>query len=124
MARDFSRTLRIGDQIQRDLAVLIPREIKDPRLGLVTVTGIQVARDLSAARVFVTVMGRNSNDEARQDLEILQEVSGLLRSLLGKSMRLRTMPQLQFVYDSSVSRGAELSALIERAIAEDNQHQN
>ena len=124
MAREFSRTQRIGDQIQRDLALLIQREVKDPRLGMVTVTGVEIARDMSYARVFVTIMGKDTEPEIRQDLEILNDVAGYLRSLLGRAMRLRTVPELQFVYDASVRRGAELSALIERAVAEDNQHQD
>lgn len=124
MAKDYSRTQRIGDQIQRELALLIQREIKDPRLGMVTITGVDVARDLAHAKIYITVMGQTLEDagSVQKSLDILQEAAGFLRMLLGKSLRVRTIPQLHFYYDASVRRGAELSALIERAVTEDRQH--
>ena len=64
MAKDYSRTQRIGDQMQRELALLIQREIKDPRLGLVTITGVDVTRDLSHAKVYITVMGKDDDEQA------------------------------------------------------------
>ncbi|GGJ99881.1 30S ribosome-binding factor RbfA [Pseudomonas matsuisoli] len=124
MAKQYSRTQRIGDQMQRELALLIQREIKDPRLGLVTITAVDVTRDLSHARVYTTVMGKDSPDEIKQNLDILKEAAGFLRMQLGKAMKLRTVPQLQFVYDASIRRGAELSALIERAVTEDRKHED
>jgi ribosome-binding factor A len=124
MAKDYSRTQRIGDQMQRELAVLIQREIKDPRLGLVTITAVDVSRDLSHAKVFVTVMGQDAPEQIKLNLEILAEAAGYLRMLLGKSMKVRTIPQLHFQYDASIRRGAELSALIERAVAQDRKHQD
>jgi ribosome-binding factor A len=122
MAKVFSRTQRIGDQMQRELAMLIPREVRDPRLGFVTVTAVEVSRDVGHAKVFVTVMGDNEAENIKQNLEILNESAGYLRMLLGKSMKLRSVPQLHFHYDASITRGAHLSALIERAVAEDKQH--
>jgi len=122
MAKVFSRTQRIGDQMQRELAMLIPREVRDPRLGFVTVTAVEVSRDVGHAKVFVTVMGDNETEKISQNLEILNESAGYLRMLLGKSMKLRSVPQLHFHYDASITRGAHLSALIERAVAEDKQH--
>lgn len=124
MAKDYSRTQRVGDQMQRELAVLIQREIKDPRLGLVTITAVEVSRDLSHAKVFVTVMGKDDPEQVRLNLEILSEAAGYLRMLLGKLMKVRSIPQLHFHYDASIRRGAELSALIERAVAEDRRHQD
>jgi len=123
MAKDYSRTQRIGDQIQRELASLIQREIKDPRLGLITITGVEVSRDLSHAKVFITVMGKDDDqDTVKENLRILNEASGFLRMQLGKAMKLRTVPQLHFNYDASVRRGVELASLIERAVAEDRKH--
>ena len=123
MAKEYSRTQRIGDQMQRELAQLIQREIKDPRLGLVTITAVDVSRDLSHAKVFVTVMGLEETPEnIQQTVRVLKDASGFLRMMLGKAMQLRTVPQLSFSYDASVRRGAELSALIERAVAEDRRH--
>ncbi|AMO78790.1 MULTISPECIES: 30S ribosome-binding factor RbfA [Pseudomonas] len=123
MAKEYSRTQRIGDQMQRELALLIQREVKDPRLGLVTITGVDVARDLSHAKVFITVMGQDDNAELiKQNVSILNDAAGFLRMHLGKAMKLRSVPQLHFSYDASIRRGAELSALIERAVAEDRRH--
>ena len=123
MAKEFSRTQRIGDQMQRELALLVQREIKDPRLGLVTITAVDVSRDLGHAKVFITVMGKDSPEQITQNLEILSEAAGFLRMQLGKAMKVRSVPQLHFHYDASIRRGAELSALIERAVAEDRKHQ-
>jgi ribosome-binding factor A len=120
MAKEYSRTQRIGDQMQRELAQLIQREVKDPRLGLVTITAVDVSRDLSHAKVFITVMGRENEEGAvEQSVKVLKDAAGFLRMLLGKAMKLRTVPTLHFVYDASVRRGTDLSALIERAVAED-----
>ncbi|HCJ28032.1 MAG TPA: 30S ribosome-binding factor RbfA [Pseudomonas sp.] len=123
MAKEFSRTQRIGDQMQRELALLIQREVKDPRLGLVTITAVDVSRDLSHAKVFITVMGKDDDEGAvKANLRILNEAGGFLRMQLGKAMKLRTVPQLHFNYDASVRRGVELTSLIERAVAEDRKH--
>jgi len=123
MAKEFSRTQRIGDQMQRELALLIQREIKDPRLGLVTINAVDVSRDLSHAKIFITIMGQDDDQEAiKGNLRILNDAAGFLRMQLGKSMKLRTVPQLHFNYDASIRRGVELSSLIERAVAEDRKH--
>jgi ribosome-binding factor A len=124
MAKEYSRTQRIGDQMQRELAQLIPREVKDPRLGFVTVTAVDVSRDVGHAKVFVTLMGENDTDKIKLNLEVLNDAAGYLRMLLGKAMKLRSVPQLHFHYDESISRGAHLSALIERAVSEDSKHQD
>ncbi|AVX14400.1 30S ribosome-binding factor RbfA [Stutzerimonas stutzeri] len=123
MAKEFSRTQRIGDQMQRELALLIQREIKDPRLGLITITAVDVSRDLSHAKIFITIMGQDDDQEAiKGNLRILNDAAGFLRMQLGKTMKLRTVPQLHFNYDASIRRGVELSSLIERAVAEDRKH--
>lgn len=123
MAKEFSRAQRIGDQMQRELALLIQREIKDPRLGLVTITGVEVSRDASHAKVYITVLGKDTDEGAVVgSVRILNDASGFLRMQLGKAMKLRTVPTLHFHYDASVRRGVELSSLIERAVAEDRKH--
>ena len=123
MVKEFSRTQRIGDQMQRELALLIQREIKDPRLGLITITAVDVSRDLSHAKIFITIMGQDDDQEAiKGNLRILNDAAGFLRMQLGKSMKLRIVPQLHFNYDASIRRGVELSSLIERAVAEDRKH--
>lgn len=117
MPRDFPRTRRVGEQMQRELAALIRTEIKDPRLGMVTVSAVQVSRDLSHAKVFISVLG---DAEARQlSLQILNRAAGFLRHALGQQMIVRNVPQLHFVYDESIERGSRLSALIDAAVKSD-----
>ena len=124
MSKQYSRAQRVGDQIQRELAVLIPREVKDPRLGFVTLTGVDVSRDLGHAKVYITLMNSDDAETIDANLDVLNEVAGYLRMLLGKAIKLRSIPQLHFYYDQSISRGAYMSTLIERALASDrNNHQ-
>jgi len=116
--REFNRTRRIAEQLQRELAQLIREEVKDPRLGMVTVVDVEVSRDLSHARVFVTLL--TGDEEARMtSVAILNDAAGMLRKFLGRRLRLRTIPQLHFHYDQSIEKGAELSALIDAAVASD-----
>lgn len=122
MAKDYSRTQRIGDQMQRELALLIQREIKDPRLGMVTITAVNVARDLGHATVYITTMDKDTPEDIALTLDILSQASGFLRSQLGKAMKIRTIPQLHFLYDESIVRGSQLSALIDKAVAADRKH--
>ncbi|MBM7063069.1 30S ribosome-binding factor RbfA [Pseudomonas sp. UL073] len=122
MGKDYSRTQRIGDQMQRELSDLIRREIKDPRLGMVTITAVEVSRDLGHAKVFTTVMSVDGDEAVTQSIKVLNDAAGFLRMQLARAMKLRSVPQLHFHYDESVLRGTHLSALIERAVAEDNQH--
>jgi ribosome-binding factor A len=114
--RDFPRSRRIADQIQRELADLIRVELKDPRVPeLVTITGVEVSPDQSHAKVFFTVLG----DERKIDDATagLKRAGGFLRTQLGHRMKLRVVPQLDFKYDTSVERGVRLSHLIDEAIA-------
>ncbi|MGB0223751.1 MULTISPECIES: 30S ribosome-binding factor RbfA [unclassified Marinobacterium] len=118
MARDFKRTDRVGDQIQRDLATLIQREIKDPRIGMVTINHVKVAKDLGYADVYITVLPLGEQDEAeatKQSLEVLKQAAGFLRAELAKGISLRVMPALRFHYDESIHRGRHLTSLIEKA---------
>ena len=118
MPREFSRAARIADQIQRDLSELIRLEVKDPRVGMVTITAVEVSRDLSHARVFVTSL---ADQAAMQDsLRALHHAAGFLRSRLAHTLSLRTVPELQFVYDESVERGARLSRLIDEAVGQES----
>jgi|SRR5210317_2375887 ribosome-binding factor A len=115
MPREFSRTRRVGEQIQRELAVLVRDEIKDPRLGMISVSGAKVSRDLSYATVYVSVLG---DDKAvTESLAVLNRAAGFLRHRLGQSMRIRTVPQLKFEFDSSLQEGARMDALINAAVS-------
>lgn len=129
------RLQRVADQIQRELAMLIQLEVNDPRIGMISVTGIEISRDMAHAKVFVTVMNSVSGNGAEQgdsdtpgeldkleveeNIKALNKAAGFLRSLLAKRLRLRTTPKLQFHYDNSVSRGQKLSSLIDEALAAD-----
>ena len=117
MPRDFSRTLRVADQIQRELADLVQNEIKDPRVRLITITAVEVTRDYSYAKVFYTTLcSKEENVLVEKGLE---HAKGFLRTNLAHRMKLRVIPHLQFVFDESVERGVRLSKLIDDAIAQD-----
>lgn len=119
--KEFSRIDRIADQMQRELAVMIQREIKDPRLdAMITVSGVKVSKDLGYADVYVTVLGKEDSSEVIADnIAILKQAAGFLRRRIGQNIKLRVVPELRFHYDESVQRGHHLSSLIEHAIAED-----
>ena len=122
MAKEYSRTQRIADQMQRELALLIQREVRDPRVGMITVTATEVSRDLAHAKVFITLMCEATDEDIALNLAALKDAAGFLRVQLGRTMKLRSIPQLHFHYDESVRRGVHLSSLIERAVAQDRQH--
>jgi ribosome-binding factor A len=114
MPREFSRASRLAEQIQRDLSELIRLELKDPRVGLVTVTAVEVSRDLSHAKVFVTSLTQGEAES--QYLRALQHASGFLRNRLAHVLKTRTVPELHFVHDASIERGMRLSQLIDQAV--------
>jgi ribosome-binding factor A len=120
MAKSYSRATRIGDQIQKELADLIRQEVKDPRVGMVTITAVDVASDYSYAKVFVTTLDqRHGIDEC---LAGLNHAAGFLRSELFRRLSLRVVPQLHFVYDESIERGMRISSLIDQAVASEKGH--
>jgi ribosome-binding factor A len=118
---DSSRRQRVADQIQKELAGLIQREMKDPRLGMVTVSSVDVSRDLAYADVYITILGTGEADvdTRKQTLGILTRGGGFLRSKLARAMKLRIVPALRFRYDESIERGVRLSNLIEDARKKD-----
>ncbi|QEQ97958.1 30S ribosome-binding factor RbfA [Neptunomonas concharum] len=121
MAREFSRTQRIADQMQKDLAQLIQFEVKDPRMGMVTISHVKVAKDLGYADVYITVLpiGEQTQEDAvAVSLEVLRSAAGFLRHELAKKIKLRVMPQLRFHFDASIERGRHLHSLIEKAARE------
>lgn len=119
MAKEYSRTQRVADQIQKELAQLIQFEMKDPRLGMVTVSAVEVSRDLAFADVYVSFLGVEDQEKIDLSLGILNQAAGFLRSNLAKAIRLRFTPRLRFHFDNSLSRGAYLSSLIDQARAKD-----
>lgn len=127
MAREFSRTQRISDQVQKDLAQLIQREIKDPRMGMVTISYVKIAKDLGYADIYITVMALGGKDEATavtESLKILNSASGFLRGQLSSKIKLRVMPQLRFHFDESVDRGRRINDLIIKASHADDRNNN
>lgn len=114
MANDYPRSHRVADQIQQELSVLIRDAIKDPRMStMLTITSVDVTRDLSMAKVFYTIL----DDTDRGDTQAaLTSGAGYLRRQLGQSLSLRAVPQLIFRYDHSIEEGARMSALIADAI--------
>ena len=115
MAREFGRSQRVGDYLQRELAGLIQKRIRDPRIGLVGVNEVMVSRDLSYATVYVTFMDKPGHHEAKESVEILNKAAGFLRTQVAKEIQMRSTPRLRFKYDESVNRGRDLSDLIARA---------
>jgi ribosome-binding factor A len=114
MPTDFPRSRRVADQVQRELADIVRLELKDPRVGMITLTGVEVTPDYAHAQVFFTLLGDATRaEEATQGLK---RAAGFLRTQLAHRLKFRTVPQLQFVYDTSVERGMNLSRLIDEAV--------
>jgi ribosome-binding factor A len=136
-----ARAQRIADQIQREIAVLIQLEVSDPRVGMVSVTGVDVSNDLAHAKIYITVLNSLGGDgqfnadtlsepgvldqlEIEENLKALKKASGFIRTLIAKRLRLRVVPKLQFYYDSSIEHGQRLSGLIDDALAADRELQD
>ncbi len=109
------RLRRIADQIQRELPELLRLEVKDPRIGMVTITEVHVSPDLAHARVYFTTLAEG--DARKETLRGLRRAAGFLRSALGQRLQTRVAPELRFEFDESVERGARLSRLIEEAVS-------
>ena len=119
MPREFSRGRKVGDLIHRELASLIQREVKDPRIGMVTITEANVTRDLAVAEIYFTVLPA---DDVKGTEEALNEASGFLRSQLASLLNVRTTPKLRFHYDTTIEDGVRISQAIDNAIARDIDH--
>jgi ribosome-binding factor A len=119
MPREYPRARRIEEQLKRLLSDLVRREVKDPRVGLITITSAEVSKDLSHANVYFTPFA--GGGDAAAALEALQHAAGYLRHQVRNQMRLRVAPELVFHIDDSVERGARLSALIHDAVESDRQ---
>ncbi|XPF95631.1 30S ribosome-binding factor RbfA [Colwellia sp. RE-S-Sl-9] len=118
MAREFARTDRVGQEIQKEIATILMREVKDPRLSMTTVSAVEVTRDLAYAKIFVTFF-TNEESEIKSSIEVLNDAAGFIRSLLAKKLRARIMPHLRFVYDQSMAEGVRMSSLVDKAVASD-----
>jgi len=107
------RPRKVADLIQRELSELVRMEVRDPRVGMVTITSVDVSPDLSHAKVFVTLLQK---EKVQETIQGLQRAAGFLRSQLARRMKMYTTPELRFVYDESVERGDHLSRLIDSAL--------
>jgi ribosome-binding factor A len=110
------RTGRVGEQIKKELSLILQSELKDPRIGFTTVTGVEVTNDLSLARVYLSVLG---NDEQKEEtLKALAKAKGFLRTELGRRIRLRHTPELEFRFDSSIEYGSRIETLLRQLNSE------
>ncbi len=123
MPKDYNRTLRVGEQVRRELSLLIQQEIKDPRIGMVSISEVEVTVDMAHAKVFITILD-NNKDRASETVRVLNNAAKFLRHQLAKRVVLRITPSLHFYYDHSVQRGTDLSELIDRAVTEDRIHKD
>ena len=122
MPREFNRSDRVAGSLRRELAKLIQMELKDPEVGFIGLSDVEVSRDLAHAKVFVTVF---ESDKAVSSLKALKRAAGFLRSRLGQVMRIRSVPELHFHHDASVETGQRMDSLIEAAVASDQEfHQH
>lgn len=110
MTRQSGRAQKVGDQIQRELSAILHRQLRDPRVGMITLTGVEVSPDCAHATVFFTCLDASHVPDATQGL---RRAGGFLRTQLAKRIKLYTAPELRFVYDESIERGAHLSQLID-----------
>jgi len=115
MPREYERSSRIAEQLQRELSELIRRQVKDPRIHLVTITDVDVSPDLSNAKVLISVLGAEGPQP--EVVTALNHAAGFLRHTLGRTLKLRSIPELRFRYDDTLDRAARLDALITRANA-------
>jgi len=105
------RVGRVSEQIKKELSQIIQMELKDPRIGFITVTGVETTSDLSQARIYLSVLGSDEQKEAT--LKALASATGFLRSELGKRMKLRHTPELLFKFDSSIEYGSRIESLLD-----------
>jgi ribosome-binding factor A len=117
MNKAYPRSRRVGDQIQRTLSELIRREVRDPRLGSVTITEVRASPDLSHAKVFYSVLGSARDPKLTQ--EILEDAARMLRGRLGRALSLRHAPEIHFEADTLIDSGAHMSNLIRDAVKQD-----
>ena len=117
MTKESSRTYRVADQIQRELADILRSGVKDPRLPeMVTISDVSVSRDLSVATIYFTLVDK----ERRQDADfVLNRAAGFIRTELSRRIQLRSVPQLRFRYDDSIEKGEHIESLIQSALESD-----
>ncbi|BCK07795.1 Ribosome-binding factor A [Vibrio cholerae] len=123
MPKEFSRTQRVAQQLQKELAMILQREVRDSRLGMVTISDVEVSRDLAYAKVFVTFLciGEQTPESC---LAALREHEVQLRMMLGKQIRLRLTPEIRFYYDNTLVEGMRMSNLVTEVINSDKRRKH
>lgn len=116
MPRDFKRSERVAGTMRRELAQLIQKEVDDPGVGFIGLSDVEVSRDISHAKIYVTVF---EAEKAASSIKALNKAAGYLRTRLGQEMRIRSVPELHFVHDASVETGLQMDSLIDAAVASD-----
>ena len=122
MSKEFSRTQRVSQQLQKELAIMLQREVRDSRIGMVTISDVEVSRDLAYAKVFVTFLcvGEQTPESS---LAALKDHEPQLRMMLGKRIRLRLTPEIRFTYDNTLVEGMRMSNLVSEVVSEDKRKQ-
>ena len=124
MAREFKRSDRVAQELQKEIAVILQRGVKDPRIGMVTVSDVEVSSDLAYAKVFVTFLFDHDESAIEKGMQGLEKAAPYIRTLLGKAMRLRIVPEIRFIYDRSLVEGMRMSNLVTNAIRNDEAKHN
>ncbi len=117
MPKEYSRSERVADFIKREVALLLQRELRDPRVSNANVNAVVVSRDMSIAKIYVTFFDKETAEEAKQAVEVLNGAAGFIRTQVASQHSMRSTPKLRFYFDDSVRQGEHLSNLIDRAIA-------
>jgi ribosome-binding factor A len=119
MAKEYKRTDRVADYLRKELAQLIQFQMRDPRAQMVSITDVEVSKDLAHAKVFFTMLGKESPEDAEEAAQVLNKAAGFMRSQLSKDSNMRMVPALRFRFDASVGRGRYMEDLISRAVDAD-----
>jgi len=121
MSKEFGRVDRLSQQMQQEMALILQRDIKDPRLHrMITVSDVDVSKDLSHAKIYVTFLGLEA-DKVKLNLEILNDASGYIRSLIAKRIQTRIVPTVRFYFDKSLDEGIRMANLVENVRKSDDE---
>lgn len=119
MPREFKRSDRVADAIQRSLARILQMELRDPRVGMANINSVVVSKDLTLAKVYITFVGQDSFEESEEAVEVLNSAANYIRNIMAKDLTTRIIPRLQFYFDKTSISGQALSHLIDKAVASD-----
>lgn len=119
MAKEFGRPQRLADYLRKELAQIIQKEMRDPRVVMLGVTDVEVSKDLLHAKIYVTMLGKDTHESMIEPLKVLNNAAGFLRSKVAQSATMRMTPSLRFYFDESIVRGSHLSQLIDEAVQAD-----